>query len=223
MKERNKKFHEISKFQRNTFVGHRLGTNFSDLQIGFSTANFRKIEGFLKNTNDYQEKFERIQRAIENDEDIVNVAENVSNSNSQDGFSFEAQFFINQAKLDKEKKEFEVLKKKVIRYFKNKKKNFDNEKKEFENKKKEFLNEKKKFEEQKLEHFDNQIKFFQISLKEIQKESKERMRKSNEDIQNLKEEIENEIEEEESMSSRNKRKTDRDDNEIPKKKRRIEN
>jgi len=100
---KNKKFLEISQLQRRTFVGHRLGTHFDDLQIDFSSANFKKIEEILKKSLDYDTKFERIKYAIENNKDI-------STDQNLDDFSIRAQYFINLLRLEKEKKEYEEQK-----------------------------------------------------------------------------------------------------------------
>ena len=64
--EKNFQFQSISEYNRSTFVGKRLGTNFFDIEIGFRGADFRKIEEIIKNSKDYQDKFNKICLGIEN-------------------------------------------------------------------------------------------------------------------------------------------------------------
>ena len=66
--EKNSQFFKFNEFSRKTFVGHRFGTNFSDIQIGFSDSNFKRIEEMIKKSKSYEVTFQTIENAIQNGE-----------------------------------------------------------------------------------------------------------------------------------------------------------
>ena len=71
---KNKQYRKQRIRTARTFVGHRLGTNFSDINIEcLERINFKTIEALIKNSKEYQAMYKKIWEAMDKNERLDNI------------------------------------------------------------------------------------------------------------------------------------------------------